>query len=162
MSQNRIELRFTADALQNIDTAIATLENELAGLIALTPDERRELTKMGEKSEAFCRQAVNVLSENSGVLPRNFDLPGYQSDLTALDALRPRTVRLRRLGERLADTEMALGSDLMTGSLEGYASLKLAGKGEGLDALRKMLSARFSRGPRTETPTDPGGSGGNN
>ncbi|MDR6842407.1 hypothetical protein [Pseudoxanthomonas sacheonensis] len=40
---------------------------------------------------------------------------------------------------------MALGSDLMTNALEGYAFLKIAGKGEGLDSLRKMLSARFDR-----------------
>jgi len=29
--------------------------------------------------------------------------------------------------------------------LEGYAFLKIAGKGEGLNSLRKMLSARFDR-----------------
>ena len=40
---------------------------------------------------------------------------------------------------------MALGSDLMVNALEGYAFLKIAGKGEGLDALRKMMSARFDR-----------------
>jgi hypothetical protein len=49
--------------------------------------------------------------------------------------------------ERANDTEMALGSDLMTNALEAYAFLKIAGKGEGLDALRKMLSARFNRSP---------------
>jgi hypothetical protein len=38
--------------------------------------------------------------------------------------------------------------DLMTNSLEGYAVLKIAGKGQGLESLRQMLSARFSRGKR--------------
>ena len=33
----------------------------------------------------------------------------------------------------------------MTNALEGYAFLKIAGKGEGLDSLRKMMSARFDR-----------------
>ena len=40
---------------------------------------------------------------------------------------------------------MALGSDLMTASLEGYAVLKVAGKGAGLDGMRQMLSERFAR-----------------
>jgi hypothetical protein len=40
---------------------------------------------------------------------------------------------------------MALGSDLMTNALQGYAFLKEAGKGQGLDEMRKMLSARFAR-----------------
>lgn len=35
----------------------------------------------------------------------------------------------------------------MTNALEGYAVLKIAGKGEGLDGLRQMLSARFNRCP---------------
>lgn len=152
MSQNRIALNFTLEALATIDTALGMLENELGALVGLSPDERRQLTKMGEKSEAFCRQAVTVLSENSQVLARNFDLSGYQADLAALDALRPRSVRLRRLVERMADSEMALGSDLMMASLEGYAFLKVAGRGEGLDALRQALGARFDRKPRTPPP----------
>ncbi len=155
MSQNRITLSFAGEDLSVIDASIATLEQYLAGLIGLTIEERRELTKMGDKSEAFCRQAVTVLGENSQVLPRNFDLDAYRGDLAALDALRPRLVRMRRLYERLADSEMALGSDLMTASLEGYAFLKVAGKGDGLEALRQTLGARFDRKRRTEEETVP-------
>ncbi len=50
----------------------------------------------------------------------------------------------------MTDTHMALGSDLMTNALEGYAVLKVAGKGEGLDSLRRMLSARFNRSRAVE------------
>ena len=57
----------------------------------------------------------------------------------------PRLIRLARLQARADDTAMALGSDLMTNALEGYAFLKIAGKGEGLDHLRKMMLARFDR-----------------
>jgi hypothetical protein len=85
------------------------------------------------------------------VLPRNFDLAAYQRDLAALDALRPRLQRLARLHELMDDAEMALGSDLMTSSLEGYAVLKVAGKGTGLDGMRQMLSERFTRSRKAET-----------
>ncbi len=86
-----------------------------------------------------------AFAENPQVLPRNFDLEGFQRDLATLDALRPTLVKMARLHQRLQDTEMALGSDLMTNALEGYAVLKVAGKGAGLDSLRRMLSARFNR-----------------
>jgi hypothetical protein len=36
----------------------------------------------------------------------------------------------------------------MSATLEGYAFLKVAGHGEGLDAARKALAVRFSRGPQ--------------
>ena len=156
MAQNLVDLDFTADTLAAIDAAITALEAGFAGLLALTPDQRQGLTKMGDKSEAFCRQAGHVFGDNPGVLPGNFDLAGYQRDLATLDALRPRLVRMGKLHQRGADTEMAIGSDLMTNALEGYAVFKVAGKGQGLDDARKALAARFARGPRTPTPpTDP-------
>jgi len=149
MSQNLISLNLTTDAITAAVAALDTLETHLAGLQPLEPQQRRNLTKMGDKSEAFCRQAVVVLSENPGVLSRNFDLEEFRGDLAALDALRPLLTRINRLHERINDSEMALGSDLMSSSLEGYAFLKVAGKGEGLDNLRKALSMRFSRsGPK--------------
>ena len=153
MSQNYIDLELSADALTAIDGAIATLEQHLAQLVGLTPEQRRNFTRMGDKSEAFCRQAVVAFVENPDVLPRNFDIEAYRRDLAMLDTLRPRLSRMSRLFERMQDTEIALGSDLMTNSLEGYAVLKVAGKGAGLDSLRQMLSARFARSPRPGAPT---------
>lgn len=156
MSQNLIDFSLSAESLALIDEALNTLENHLAGLVALPLDQRRQLTKMGDKSEAFCRQALHVMGENPGILPRNFDLDGLRRDLALLDSLRPRALRVTRLHEKLRDTETALGSDLMTNGLEGYAFLKIAGKGEGLEALRQMLSARFNRTPakRAAPPAD--------
>jgi hypothetical protein len=150
MSQNLIDLELSADALAAIDAALSALEANTAGLRGLDNDARRSLTKMGDKSEAFCRQAVVAFTQNADVLPRNFDLSAYQRDLAALDALRPRLHRLARLHELLDDAEMALGSDLMTASLEGYAVLKVSGKGSGLDGMRQTLSARFNRSRKAE------------
>ncbi len=160
MSQNLVDIDLTTDTLAAIDSALTALETGLASLIALTPEQRHELTKMGDKSEAFCRQAGHVFGDNPGVLPGNFDLAGYQRDLATLDALRPRLLRMGKLHQRGIDTEMAIGSDLMTNALEGYAVFKFAGKGQGLDEARKALAARFSRGPRTPAPpSDPAPSG---
>jgi hypothetical protein len=106
---------------------------------------------MGDKSEAFCRLAVDVLTSNPQILPSTFDLAALQRDVAALDALRARTVLLMRLYQRMLDTETALGSDIMSNSVEGYQLLKLAGKSGGLDTLRKQLSVRFkSRRARAE------------
>ena len=154
MSQNLIDLNFSAESLAAIDAALATLEAELAPLKGLGPGQRRDLTKMGDKSEAFCRQAVTAFSEHAQVLPRNFDLDAYRGDLAALDALRPRLRRVGRLQELMEHTEMALGSDLMTASLEGYAVLKVSGRSAGLDGLRQALSARF-RSRRGEAAAPP-------
>ena len=153
MTQNLISLNFTADQLQAVDTAIAELETQLAGLIALTKPQKQVLRKMGNKSEAFCRQAMRVLEQNPQLAPPNLVSASPLQDLAALDQLRPRMVRLSRLSERAADTDLALGSDVMDASLKVYGLLKLTGRSEGLDGLRRELGNRFSRASRPlETP----------
>ena len=155
MSQNLIDMKLDAEAPDAISQSMVALETILQSLIALEPQQRRELTKMGDKSEAFCRQAVVAFSENPDVLPRNFDLDGFRNDLATLDGLRPIIGRIGRLYQRLVDTEMALGSDLMNNALEGYAVLKVAGKGQGLDRMREALAARFTRRRAEAAPDEP-------
>lgn len=152
MSQNLISMNLTAKQLAAVDAALTTLEENLSGLTALTALQRSRLVKMGDKSEAFCRQAVDVMGENPGVLPVNFDLAEVRRDLAMHDALRPRLIRLERLFEKANDTDIALGSDVMTAALEGYAFLKISGKGEGLEGLRRAMSARFERSGSTTPP----------
>jgi hypothetical protein len=145
-----ISLQLTNDQLDGIDAALGQLESALAGLIALTPDERRSLARMGPKSESFCRQTLSVLEQNPQMVPASLDLAGARGDLTVLDQLRPRFDRLQRLAERAADSETALGSDVMDVALEGYSLLKVSGRGQGLDGLRRELGSRFARARRAE------------
>ena len=57
--------------------------------------------------------------------------------------------------ERRRRWRLALGSDAMVTALEGYAMLKVLGKGSGLDALRRDMAGRFSRKARVdESPAD--------
>lgn len=148
MSQNIISLNFTDAQLQAVDAALTELETQLSGLIALPRQQKKALSKMGEKSEAFCRQALRVLAQNPQMVPANIAGSGAIDDLVALDQLRPRMVRLSRLSERASDTDIALGSDVMTTALQVYSLLKLTGGSEGLGALRRDLGTRFAKSPR--------------
>ena len=66
------------------------------------------------------------------------------------DLLRPLVQRLQRLSERATDTEFALGSDVMAASLQAYELLKVAGKNQGLESLRKELGALFAKSRQSE------------
>lgn len=148
MSQDLVSLQFATADLDAVDSALAVLEAKLEALVTLTATERRKAIKMGDKSEVFCRQTELVLRQNPGIVPSNFDLAGLQEDLTALDALRPRLQRLRALTDRADDTELALGSDILSASLDGYALAKVGGKGTALDTLKDAMQTRLSRKPR--------------
>ncbi len=144
MTQNLISLSFTPEDVTTIDAAVSTLEEKLTRLIELSVDERRGLNKMGDKSEAACRQTLLVLAQNPQILPPSFELAEAQRDLVALDQLRQFSVRIHQLAARLDDTEMALGSDILSAALEGYTFAKAAGKGVALDALRESMASRYS------------------
>jgi len=152
VTQNIISLELSDGQVTIALEALTELEGALSGLISLDAEERRRLTKMGQKSEVFCRQALSVLAQNPQIVPPSLNLSEAQADLRALDRLRPVLDRLQRLAERGADTEIALGSDVMDVALEGYGLLKVSGKNQGLDGLRKELSSRWSKTRRTAEP----------
>ncbi len=163
MRQNLVDIAFAADAVADIEHALDTLDQRFDALVGLTPRQRRHLTKMGGNSEAFCRQALQMAHQHPELMPRGFDNEACQRDLRALEQLRNWRAQLTRLYERMADTETALGSDLMTAALEAYAFLKVTGKREGLDTTKRELGARFARSPRrgvaakgTESPSEEG------
>ena len=143
--QNLVSIQYTDEEIAQMDTALNTLRVLFSRMIALQPDERRELTKLGPKSQAFSDQALAVLLANPQIVPPSLDLAEAQVDKRTLDQLRPRLLVLRQLLERADDTEMALGSDLMSVARDGYALLEVAGKDAALKAVRKELSARYAR-----------------
>lgn len=152
MSQNIVSLDLSDAQVTAALDALTALEGALADLVSLDAEERRRLTKMGQKSEVFCRQALSVLAQNPQIVPPSLDLAAAQADLRALDRLRPVLDRLQRLAERGADTEIALGSDIMDVALEGYGLLKVSGRNQGLDSLRRELSSRWAKTRRAAEP----------
>ena len=153
MTQNLISLDFGVDDIAAIDKALDILEAKFDRFVTLTPDQIRRLNKMGDKSEAFCRQATVVLEENPQLIPPGFSVAELRQDVTDLDLMRPRFLRLRELLENADSTEMALGSDIINAALEGYGYIKMGGKSAGLDGLREGMNARF--GNRRGKPGNP-------
>lgn len=152
MSQNLISLSFSEEDLSSLDEALTVVETRLSGLLSLQTDQRTKLKKMGAKSEMFCRQTLVMLAQNPQIVPPSLGLDDAEADLIALDQLRPRLQRLKRLVERGRDTEMALGSDIISAALQGYKLVQVSGRKQGLDGMRRELSSRFSKASRAAEP----------
>jgi len=149
MSQNLVSLDLTDD-LPKFDAALDAIEGVMDVFVSLTPEQMRKLTKIGEKSETFCRQTVAILDQNRQALPPGFDLDELKRDLAAYDALRPRLNRLKSLVAKCGDTQVALGSDVLTASYDGYGLLKLFGKADNVTPLVESMRSGVRRSP---TPT---------
>jgi hypothetical protein len=143
--QNLVSIAFSDDELAQMDGALNVLRLLFGRMITLQNEERRELSKLGPKSHAFCDQSLAVARANPQIIPPSIDLTEAMADKRALDQLRPRILVLRQLLERADDTEMALGSDLMSVARDCYNLLEVAGKDAALKAARRELSARYRR-----------------
>src|SRR5690242_17088922 len=80
MSQNIISLTFTEAQITALDAALTELETQLSGCIALDLTKKRALKKMGEKSEAFCRQALHMAELNPQMMPANIPVADAVAD----------------------------------------------------------------------------------
>lgn len=154
-NENLINLSLSDAQLANVDAALATLEAEFAGLVALSVRQKRSMLRMGERSESFSRQALQVISQNPQMIPANIPVASAVADLKLLDQLRPRIVRMTRLCQRANETDAALGNNVMAVALKSYSLLKLTGRTEGVEELRRDLSTRFSRSKRAK-PSEEG------
>ena len=148
MAKDRVSISFTDEQIQRVLAAIIILETELASLISIPYAERRNMAKMGDKSEVFVRDTLKVLLDNPKLVSEGMGLPESVADLKALEQIRSFLGRLQALVEKGESTELGLGADLMAAMLEGYAMLKVSGKHHGLEGKRKELSARFARASR--------------
>ena len=140
-----LSIRFTEEDLAAIDAALTQLEQRFARLVALDAKERRRLYKMGNKTEKFCRETLNVLDKNRQLVPPAMDLARALSALRTVDELRLRTKQVLRLAERMRDTELALGAEVATTARQGYNAMGEYGDQHGLEGVRQMLSVRFKK-----------------
>ena len=148
MAQNLVSLRITPEQVAQALAGLAQIEAALPGLISLDPDDRRSLSFMGPKSEAFCRQTLRVLAQYPRIVPASLDVAEAGHDLDAHEKLRSVQVVMQRLMSRVDDTVLGLSSDVMEASREGYNHIKVASASHGLEEARKELALRWTKSRR--------------
>jgi len=163
MSDEPVSLTLPRTQLVAIDNALDLVETQLERLLTLgeeydeddeapeRPTQRpftpaRE-TRLGGEQERFCRETLMRLLLNPQLDAS--DIPHANEALRALDQLRPRLVRLQRLGERASHAHSMLSEHVMLCGLLGYGVLQNADQHHGLETLREaMWSPRRRRSSR--------------
>jgi hypothetical protein len=151
MADNRISASLSTADRQAVLDAINTIRQKLPFLVDLSPEERHTLPKMGDASQAFVAQAIQVAEQNADILPRSFDVEEMRKDVDLLNALSPVRNALAQLSELVEDSYMATGSEAYTAALLVYQYARSAGKGAALDGALDALGQRFARKSRTDS-----------
>ncbi|MEQ9553231.1 MAG: hypothetical protein RIM23_26865 [Coleofasciculus sp. G3-WIS-01] len=154
-----ISATLTPEQREAVMQAVATIKTNLTFLVDLSPEERKSLPKMGDKSRAFVTKALEVATQNPDFLPRSFDIEEFRKDVQLSETLYPLLLAIAQLHELLDDTYLAVGSEAYTAALQVYNYAKASGNVGGLDTLIEEMGQRFarkSRKPQHEDSTTPG------
>jgi hypothetical protein len=105
MPDNRVSANLGEAERQHVLAAIETIRQNLPSLIDLTPEERRSLPRMGDRSRGFVAQALKVATLNPGILPLSFDVGEIRNDVGLYSTLSSVSspTRSKKLDEELPE-----------------------------------------------------------
>ncbi len=126
---NRVGIEIPETDIAEINAAIETIKAKLQQyLIALTPEERKALPKMSDKTIPFVDKALDYAETSSQFAPQYMNVPEMKIDVTAVHLLTSFFRPLEQLTSGLDDTIMLSGSEAYVASLSYYNSVKMAAK----------------------------------
>ncbi|MDR2906722.1 MAG: hypothetical protein LBU91_01865 [Bacteroidales bacterium] len=124
--------------------------NEVAEALApyvmnLTPAQRHEMLKMGDKSLAFVAKAHELAKQNPMLCPPYLDMDDFRGDLADATQLLQIENAIRQVLQSVEDTAMVAGSEAYQAALVFYSSSKEAASKNvgGAKAVYDELKARF-------------------
>lgn len=155
MDTNRISAIFTLTEQQAVLAAIAIIYEKLSFLVGLTPEQRRSLCRMGDKTRAFVDKAVELATQNAELMPRCLDIDEMRRDLELVESLYPVLLSITQLQELIEDTYLLAGSEAYAAARMAYNSARANGRSAGLNATVDQMGRRFERKSRKRQSDSP-------
>jgi len=127
--ENRISLKIDETKREGINNKITGLKKELSPmLVALSPNQKRDLPKIGEHLMNFVEEAVYAAEQNLSVVPPYLNLEEVRVDMNAWKYLHSVSKELEQLLSLLNDTATLSGSEAYSSMLSFYNFIKQASK----------------------------------
>ncbi len=148
-TKNLVSIKITKDDKAKIDAAVADLNHVLKPmLITLTPQQRREVPKMGDGTAPLVEKVLDYARSNPEFAPPYMDVDELAIDLKAVEDLLSFYRPLLQLMQQLDDSIMLSGSEAYVASLAYYNSVKIGSRMNirNAKAIYKDLQQRFKAG----------------
>jgi len=133
-----------AEITQKLNEVAAALQPYL---IALTPEERRTIPKMSDKTMPFVEKTIEYCETAPQFAPPYMDIKAMDGDMKVTQQLTPLLRTAIALNDGLDDTVMEAGGESYVNALSYYNSVKQAAKMNvpGAKSIYDDLSKRFER-----------------
>jgi hypothetical protein len=121
--------------------------------VALTPEERHDILKMGAKTLDFVEKSHELAQQNPSLCPPYLNMAEFNDDFADVHGLWALQSTSNQINEMISDTTMAAGSDAYHSSLIFYKSVKIAEQNDvpGAKAVYEELRKRFPGGKRNSS-----------
>jgi hypothetical protein len=150
MSYQNISAELSAEDVQAIKGALATIKSRLPFLINLTKEERKKTFKIGPDSLSFVQNSLTAAKNNPTILPASFDVEEFESDVNLFAVLTEVNTTVEQLASQIDDTRVAVGGEAMNEATQVYSYVKSAAKTTpGLRPVADQLGERFQKSGTT-------------
>jgi hypothetical protein len=147
MSQTNLASIKIAEAdLTEINACITTLHAKLLPYLkTLSPEDRMELPKMGDKTVSFVQKTLEYCRQNPDLVPPFLDVNELAVDIRACVTIRSLYEPLLQITDSLSDTMLLSGSEAYSAALMFYSVVKNAMKSkiQKAETIYSDLSNRF-------------------
>jgi hypothetical protein len=154
-NDNKISITISPSDKTEINAALLTIKTKLQPyLIALTPDERRALPKVSDKSISFMDKTLSYVNTNPEFAPPYLNVAELSKDVDAAEILNSIAVPLEQILTGLEDTMMLAGSEAYIAALSYYNTAKEAARRDVPNAksVYEDLRQRFPSKSKKEEP----------
>ncbi len=111
MSENRIDLALAQEQVDKVLAGLKAIEDTLPGLIELTPEQRKGMSRYSERDLGFILKALDIAQQHPEILPPSFRLDAMKRDVDTLQKLDTLLRALPRLADKIGDSHFAAGSE---------------------------------------------------
>ena len=156
--KNRISAVLAAADKTAIITSVEAITAKLPFLVSLTPDERKQLPKIGEKTAGFDDKCRRYMEQNPTLVPGFVDMDEFTKDCTLLDQLKDVATKLDAVASNVDDSVLLVGSEVYNAELAFYQNVAQAAKRDvpGAQTIYDDLKSRFPGAPHAKpTPNTP-------
>jgi len=155
MIQDSVTIVIPPDVLTQVLDLQTQVKTLLAPyLVALTPDERRGIPKMSDKTVTFVSKTLEYANAYPQFAPAYLNMEGLQIDVKAVDDLTSVEQLVENLASQVSDSIMLSGSEAYVAALTFYNSVKEAARRNvpGAKAIYDDLKVRFEQSKKKAVP----------
>lgn len=149
--QNDVSIVIPPEVLTEVKDAVTLIRTKLEPyLVALTPDERKTLPKMSDKTVAFVEKVLGYTESTPDFAPPYMKVDEMKIDVKAVEDLNSILKPLQQIESNLDDTVMVCGSEAYVSGLSYYNSVKMAAKLDipSAKSIYDDLKKRFTNRPK--------------